>query len=383
LHDLNRWDEAREVFGRVNKMLPTDPMPLANIAATYVQQARWREGNKFADEALALEPTNHIAHISKGFSCLALGRWKEAWDSAEYLYGNHLVIRIYRDKENEEPTWDGTKGQTVVVTCDQGVGDIIMMSQCLNNMVDDCKLVIVECAERLVTFFQRNFPKVKVYGTLKSEHIDWPKNYDIDAHIHMSYLGRFYRNSNDDFPRKAYVKPHPELVEKWRKWLEQFPYPRVGIAWQGGIQQTQKHIRSVELSDYAPIMATGGSFIDLSYHDSSGEVARWNLNNNVQIIRPPVNIHNYDDTIALVAALNDVVTVTTTIAHVCGSIGRSANVLVPDVPTWRYAYHCGDGMIWYPENSVRLFRRKHGEIDWGPAINRVASHLKKSTLIAA
>lgn len=380
LHDLNRWDEAQEVFSRVQKMLPSDPMPPANISAGKIQQGKWRDAIAQADEALKLDPENYVAHVSKGFGCLALGRWRDAWKHAEYLYGEHLVVRVYRDADNEEPMWDGTKGQTVVVTCDQGVGDIIMLSQCLNEMIRDCKLVIVECAERMVTMFQRNFPQVKVYGTLKQETIDWPKNHDIDAHIHLSYLGRFYRNSNDDFPRKAYIKPYESMVNKWREWLKQFPYPHIGIAWQGGIQKTQKHLRSVELADFDPIFNCGGTFIDLSYHDSNSEVANWNLNNDVQVIRPPINTSNYDDTMGLIAALTEVVTVTTTVAHVCGALGRSACVLVPEVPTWRYAYHCGDGMIWYPEGSVKLFRKKHGEQDWEPVIKRVAKHISGSTL---
>ena len=43
LHDLNRWDEAREALLRARAMAPNDPIPLANIGATYVQQGKWNE----------------------------------------------------------------------------------------------------------------------------------------------------------------------------------------------------------------------------------------------------------------------------------------------------------------------------------------------------
>ena len=36
LHDTNKYEEAREAFLIVQKALPHDPMPIANIAATYV-----------------------------------------------------------------------------------------------------------------------------------------------------------------------------------------------------------------------------------------------------------------------------------------------------------------------------------------------------------
>lgn len=379
LHDLNKWDEAREAFRVVADMLPTDPMPLANIGAGHVQQGKWREAIEWCDRALALGAENHVAHISKGFSCLALGRWKDAWEHAEYLYGQHVTVRVYNPPEREEPMWDGSPGKAVVVVCDQGVGDILMFSQCLLEMQKVCRQVIVECAERMAPVFRRNFPGITVYGTLKQPTLDWPRDHEIDAHIHISYLGRFYRNKDADFPRKAYIMPDADLLAKWREWLAQFPRPWLGVAWQGGVQQTQKHLRSIELADYAPVLATGGTVFDLSYHDSGGEVARWNIDNAVQVVKPPIGVKNFDDTIAFVAALDEVVCVTTTVAHVCGALGRKALVLVPEVPTWRYAYRIdgGEGLIWYPANSVQLYRRKPGEQDWTHTIKRVADDLKR------
>jgi len=381
LHDLNRWDEAIRAFSVVSGMLPNDAMPPANISASHVQKGKWHDAINWANKALALDEKNYIAHISAGLANLGLGRWKDAWKHAEYLYGNHLVVRVYSDPENEEPMWDGTKGQTVVVQCDQGLGDIIMFSQMLPQLQADCKEVIIECAERLAPMFKRNWPHLKVYGTLKQPGQGWSQNHKIDAHIHVSFLGRFYRNTDKDFPRTAYLKPDETLVEKWRGWLEQFPRPWRGIAWRGGIQNTQKHIRSIDLSDFEPIVSLPGTNIDLSYHDSGKEIER----SGFAIHRPEIDIGNYDDTIALIVALDQVVTVTTTVAHVCGALGRSACVLVPDVPTWRYAYKVdgGDGMIWYPQGSVRLFRRNPGEADWTHAIKRAVRQLGMAEKLAA
>lgn len=379
LHDLNRWDDAIQAFSVVHGMLPNDAMPLANISASNVQKGRWHDAINWADKSLKLDPSNYIAHISRGFGCLGLGRWRDAWKHSEYLYGQHLVIRVYNGKDNEEPQWDGTPGQTVVVQCDQGLGDQIMFSQLLQKLQRDCKEVILECAERMVPLFTRNFPEIKVYGTLKQQGQDWSLNHHIDAHIHISFLGRFYLHKDSDFERRAYLKPDPELVAKWTEWLSQFPKPWNGITWRGGIQNTHKHLRSINLADWKPVIELGGTTIDLSYHDSSKEVERWNeANPDSPVIRPKVNTRNYDDTVALIAALDNVTTVTTTVAHVCGALGRKARVLVPDVPTWRYAYKVdgGTSMIWYPPNSVHLFRRNPGEQDWNMAINRIVCDMQ-------
>ena len=375
LHDLNKWEDAIDAFSVVNAMLPDDDMPIANIAASFNQMGKWHDSITWADKALALNPTNYIAKISKTFASLALGRWKDGWESAEYLYGYHLPERIYCNPE--EPQWDGSPGKTVVVQCDQGIGDQIMFSQCLPEMQQDCKKVILECAPRMVSLFKRNFPGIDVHGTGKDGGAPWAKDYEIDAHVHISYLGKWYRPMDKSFPRKAYLMPDPVLVEKWKAWLQDMPKPWIGISWKGGIQATQHHLRSMTLPDLGPIMLKKGTFIDMSYMDNGREISAWNLENANQIVRPPIDTSNYDDTVALAAVLDEIVTVTTTLVHVCGALGRTAKVLVPSVAQWRYAYKYADGteMIWYPFRSVRLYRQANGETDWTHAVNRLAKDL--------
>lgn len=374
LHDLNQWDDAIKAFEIVMRMLPDDPMPPANIAAACSQKGQWRDAVNWADRALKLDPECYIAHISKSFGALALGRWEDGWRHAAYLYGQHLGVRVYNAPENEEPEWDGSPGKTVVVQCDQGVGDILMFGQCLPQMARDCREVIVECAERLVPLMRRTFPQVTVYGTLKQAGQSWSLDHRIDAHIHISALPKFYRRRDSEFPRRAYITPDEGLVAKWRAWLADMPRPWIGVSWKGGIQKTQGHLRSLQLEQMAPVLERAGSFIDLSYRDNSREIAEWNIRGGSQVVIPPVDQNDYEDTLALLAALDDVVTVTTAVVHACGAMGRTARVLVPEVPMWRYAHRCGDGMIWYPEASVRMYRVLPGE-GWGHAINRLAKDL--------
>jgi len=383
LHDLNEWDDAIKAFQVVAQMLPSDPMPPANIAASYSQKGKWSDTIKWADKAIALDPDNYIAHIARSIACLALGRWADGWKSQDYLYGNHLVVRVYNDPEHEEPVWDGSPGKTVVVQCDQGLGDIIMFGQCLPQMVADCKEVILECAERLVPLMKRNFPECTVYGTLKQSGQDWSHHKQIDAHIHISALPKFYRNSDLSFPRNAYITPDAQKVGKWMAWLADMPKPWIGVSWKGGIQQTQKHLRSLTLDQLEPVLSLDGSFIDLSYRDNSAEVASWNARGGNQVITPPIDQNDYEDTVALLAALDEVVTVTTTVVHACGALGRTARVLVNSVPMWRYAYRTGDNsLIWYPADSVHLYRKTPGE-DWSSPIKRLANDIKPRILVAA
>jgi len=382
LHDLNEWDDAIKAFSVVSALCPTDPMPPANIAASYSQLGRWKDCIEWADKSLKLDPECYIAHISKAFACLALGRWEDGFKHSDYLYGRHLVVRVYNSPENEEPQWDGSPGKTVVVQCDQGLGDILMYASCLKEMQADCKEVILECAERLVPLMKRNFPGITVYGTLKQAGQDWSLQHQIDAHIHISLIPKFYRKKDQDFPRQAYITPDAQKVAKWKAWLADKPGPWIGVSWQGGIQQTQKHLRSLALEDLSPVLIGAGTFIDLSYRDNRAEIDAWNAKGRGQVITPPVDASDYDDTMALLAALDEVVTVTTTVVHACGAMGRSVRVLVNDQPMWRYFHRCGEGMIWYPEDSVQLYRKVPGE-EWLSTIKRLARDLPKRLRLAA
>lgn len=375
LHDMHLHDDARQAFEVVRRQLPTDAQPVANIASGYVQQGKLHDAYTTADEALKLNPDNLIAKIAKGYASLGLGRWRDAWALCEALYGEHVTTRIYNDAAHEEPEWDGTKGKTVVVTADQGIGDMILFAQCLEDMAKDCKRVIVEVPARLEDLFRRSFPDVHVYGTLGRVNMDWVKAYNIDARVNLSFLGRFYRNKDADFPRKPYLVPSPALQRKWMNWLEQFPKPWIGLAWEGGLVSTMKARRSIKLDAYAKVIQHGGTCFDLSYRDSLEEVARWNIEHPKQIVHPWLEESNYDDTVAFASVMDEVVTVTTALAHVCGALGRTARVLVPVNPQWRYQYRCGDGMIWYPESSVKLYRQKPGEDGFAPAINRLVKDM--------
>lgn len=378
LHETLQREEARQAFQKLLAICGEDPklrpykiVATANMGSTYVEEGQCSKAILWADKALMLDPNNRTARVAKAFGSLGLGKWSEGWEHAEALYGEQLRIRIYNPPEREEPMWDGSKGKTVVVQADQGLGDMIMFSQCLPEMVRDCKKVIVETNSRLVGLFKRNFPECDVYGTLKQmEGLVWPSTYEIDAHVHISYLGKFYRKANEDFPRKAYISADPEKRKKWREWLSQFPKPWVGIAWKGGIQKTNEKARSMKLEELAPFLTLGGTPISLDYHDSGLEVARWNIDHLEQVVCPPIdNSGDYDETLALIAELDHVVTVQTTVAHACGSMGKKATVIVNNIPAWRYQYG-GDSLMWYPENSVRIYRQARSETGWQHVIAR-------------
>ena len=373
LLDMREFNAAEECFRKAVKMKPNEATGYANMSALELNRGRPRECIEWATKSLAL--LDHPAvHGNRGFAHLMLGHWAEGFD--EYrgsMAGKHRIRRIYRQPEEEE--WNGTPGQTVVVQCEQGLGDEISFASMIQDLVKVSKKVIIDAHPKLAGLFKRSFPECDVYPTRKLSNLDWPHKYEIDASIPLSCMGHFFRRKDGDFPRKPWLVPDATLREKWREWLDALPGKKCGIAWTGGIFLTNREGRSASLEDFDAIMQPGATYISLEYRDEVQSIKAWNDSHPTrQVIRPPVDQDNYDDVVALLAELDHVISVTTTVIHACGAIGKECWVIVPNVLTssqWRYGLD-GDEMLWYPEGTVRMFRQKRSENGLSMVLNRIS-----------
>ncbi|MHB1590857.1 MAG: glycosyltransferase family 9 protein, partial [Sulfuricella sp.] len=82
-------------------------------------------------------------------------------------------------------------------------------------------------------------------------------------------------------------------------------------------------------------------------------------------------LHDFTDTAALIDALDLVVTVDTSIAHLAGAMGKPVWVLLPFAPDWRWLLERDDSP-WYP--TARLFRQPVPGA-WGDVLSRVSAEL--------
>src|SRR5690606_17495667 len=142
---------------------------------------------------------------------------------------------------------------------------------------------------------------------------------------------------------------------------------------RGGIASTRRNLRSTRLRQWLPILSVPGiDFVSVQYTDPDEELgALRSAGCNVHCW--PEALEDYDETAALVCALDLVVSVQTAVAHLAGALDCPVWALIPAVPEWRYAAR-GDGMPWYP--AVRLIRQAQlGE--WEPVITEVAGRLMK------
>ena len=120
------------------------------------------------------------------------------------------------------------------------------------------------------------------------------------------------------------------------------------------------------------ILSVPAQWVSLQYTRCDDEITAIAARTGVTVHHWQTAIDDYEDTAALVCALDVVVSVCTAIVHLAGALGRRALVMVPAAAEWRYGAG-GDRMPWYP--SVRLVRQERpGE--WGAVVEQVCMALR-------
>jgi tetratricopeptide (TPR) repeat protein len=314
----------------------------ANIASAHIEQCRWKDALEWADRSLSLGETQG-AHVTRGMASLALGKWRQGWEGFNHSLGGKFRKEIqFQDEER----WDGSPGKTLVVYGEQGLGDEILYSSCIPD-IKGCK-VILECDNRLEGLFRRSFPDVDVYGT-RREPAPWLDNYTIDARCPIAGLPGFYRNAVEEFPKTPYLKADPDRVIQWKALFDSWgKRPKIGIAWSGGSRHNRPEMRAIGLESFRPLIeGMDADFISMQYKDPTEEIEATGLP--VKHFKRACETDDYDDTAGLVAALDMVIGVHTSVHHLAGGLGVKSVILVPDKTLWLYA---GD-FPWYPATLIR------------------------------
>lgn len=363
--ELHNYDEALGYSLHSIELDPNYAPGYSNAACSLVNLARYEEALKFADEGLALAPEDRNCLTNKGFALLGLQRWEEAWDFYEYTLGHRFRLEwIYGD----EPRWDGTPGKRIIVYGEQGIGDELMYAQCLPEAIRDCQHVIVDCDHRLEHLFRRSFPKAEVHGTRRRNDVAWLEGKEFDARCAMGSLAALYRRSEAAFLRQPYLIPHPEKALMWHALFDSYEKPVIGIAWSGGRELTGSRARKLELSDFLPLMrAWDVEWVSLEYKDRQEEIDAFKKQFGIEIKSFAwVNkTEDYDDTAAMISALNGVVGIHTTSLHCAGAMGKKVLCLAPERAQWRYA---SDNFPWYAD--FKVVRQNKGE-PWVSTVNRI------------
>jgi tetratricopeptide (TPR) repeat protein len=322
----------------------------------------------FAD-ALVRAPDHPLARTYYAFFLLGRGEWKQGWTYFEDRLNVSPPPIAFRHRQ-----WHGEplSGQRVLVRGEQGLGDQIMFASCLPDLIAQGCACSLSLDRRLNGLMARAFPEAAI--------VDDRDDRRYDYEIAIGSLPHRFRSAASAFPqRTAYLHANPARIDAWKDRLRSLGAGlKIGISWRGGTLGTRRAFRSLPLADLArALQMPGVRLVSLQYGDCADEIASVAAQYSIALAHWPEAIEDYDETAALVCALDLVVSVCTSVVHLAGALGRRTWVLAPANAEWRYGFS-GTTMPWY--SSVEI-RRQQAANDWTAVLDEI--RMKLTGLIAS
>lgn len=323
--------------------------------------------------AVELRPNEPQMHVSHAVALLREGRLMEGWEEYDW---RRFTIPLLRQALPlpEELRWTGRqelRGHTIVLSDEQGVGDAIQFFRFLPMVAARGPARLIHVAfPALLPMFRAAAPFAEVLPEL-------PFGTTLQFHCTTMSLARAFGIRLDNIPaRVPYLYADPVRVQAWTSALageagSAGPAgPRVGLVWSGNPTHLNDHLRSIPAGEM--LRLTGmvpARWFCLQPEIRPGDAAA--VAACAGLVRIADGFKDYADTAAVIAGLDLVICVDTSVAHLAGAMGKPVWVLLPRVADWRWLTGRDDSP-WYP--TARLFRA--GPDGWPGVMARVAEALR-------
>lgn len=268
----------------------------------------------------------------------------------------------YRNIYRNSIRWNGAKSlfeKTVIVYCEQGMGDIIQFARYIPFLKKkNCK-IILHCPKELHKLLQTIEGVDKVFDR---DDENLPPH---DYHILSMSLPFVLNNPKTDFPY-IHVDEKASLEEVDERLV------RVGIAWEGNPDHSNNDTRCCPLKYFRPIhdlpnvqlfMLQSGVHTPTLVDDCGDDFNLFGA-----------ELNDFYDTATLINAMDIVVCVDTSVLHLAGALNKTTFGLLSKISDYRWNIPG-----WY--KSVTLLRQRR-EGDWENLLidRRLIDYIKKYAL---
>jgi tetratricopeptide (TPR) repeat protein len=358
LADLDRLEEAEQSYRAALERWPDYPEAHNNLGNTLRALGRWPEATGSYRQAIALAPDYAEAHYNLGWSLLLAGDYAEGWAEFDWRW------RIDGGQEARDlpaPLWAGEPfdGRTLLLHAEQGAGDTFMF----------CRYAAL-AARRGRVVLEAPAPLVGLLSRLPGLAGIVPAGAELppfDLHCPLLNLPRAFGTVLSSVPAEVpYLTADPDRVAAWRDRLRGIDRRHIGLVWAGNPVQRDDRRRSIPLAGLAPLATVP----DVTYV-SLQKGRREPPPDGMRLIDWTDELRDYDDTAALIEALDLVIGVDTGVVHLAGALGRPVWVMNRFEPYFAWLTGRSDSP-WYP--SLRQFRQP-APGEWGSVIESVRAAL--------
>lgn len=337
-----------------------------NKGVALEQLGKYQEAEALFETALSLDAKHVDSHFNRSVARLRKGDYAAGWPEYEWRWQRKEYDNLRRPYGR--PRWDGGNlaGKTILVHAEQGVGDSIQFIRYAPVLASRGARVVVEIFGDLKALSQRvkGVEKVIAMGEALPP-------FDVEAPL--GSLPMLCGTTLESIPAQVpYLSADPVIAETWRSRLAGMGGGlKVGLVWAGNPKHPNDRNRSMSLATLAPL-ALAGNITFISLQKGPQELLSQRPPDGMQCLDFAGELKDFSQTAGLVANLDLVISVDTSVAHLAGAMGRRVWTLLPFVPDWRWLLEREDSP-WYP--TMRLFRQTARK-DWTSVIARVAGELK-------
>jgi len=319
----------------------------------YSKLSKYEESIKLQKEAVKFNENNFDAQCNLGFNNLVLENFEIGWKQYEFrLKKNNLDISNYPEKISD------IKNKKILIRAEQGIGDVIMFSRFLPDLLSYTTDISVEIPSSLKNFFsneQFNFTTKKIL-----------KLNDFDFEIFIGSLPYLF-NKRDNFKIKSSLL-NPEIFNL------QIPKDKttfkIGLAWSGNKNFKYDELRSLKLKYLSKLFSLKNYKVDFfclqkDIKDDDREYfkkTKMKYLGDLNFFDLSKNIMNFDL----------IISSDTSILHLASTLGVKTFGLISHVPDWRWSLERNDS-YWY--DNLTLFRKKQNE-NWEDVVDRVYGEVK-------
>ncbi len=376
LTNLDKLPEAESILRSGLATNENSHQILSNLGRVLAHQAKPGEAIQAYRQALAISPDFAEAKLNLSHALLALGEYEEGWSLYESRHDPAIGAHITVAPPAIWPMWRGESldGKSILVWPEQGFGDTIQFCRYASMLKSrGAERVSIACQPELQRLFKSLQDVDAVYAL--------DGNGTIQRHDYWCYvmsLPHRFGSTLETIPGSTpYLQADAGRLSWWRERLPRGRL-RVGLIWAGDPRRnstaarTMDSRRSVSADAFLPILRVPDvTFVSLQ----KGAIAEQQIFNLPLELRPydPMGlVADFSDTASIIASLDLVITVDSSVAHVAGALDKPVWILSRFDGCWRWLYDRDDSP-WYP--SARVFRQRQSG-DWASVIARVAHELQ-------
>ncbi len=379
----HRPEAAIDCFRRALAINAANPETHNSLGLALQELRLWGAAARRYERALALDPAFAKAHYNLALARLFHRDFDKGWQEYEHRLQCEPIRATLRNRVDTLDRYEGLQrwrgpSETgigeVAIWAEQGIGDQILFSTLIPELIGAGAPFVYEVDGRLLPAYERSFPGARFVPLDDPPHEALQR---ADRVLLAGSLPGLFRRSREDFTRQPakLLSALPGRAAHYRQRLDaQGPGLKVALSWRSTREDWWAQKKNALLADFAPLLKLPGAmFVDVQYGDTAAERRAVEAATGVRLARfDEVDYFNdLEEVLAILEACDLVITTSNATAHFAGALGKRAWLIyLADQPPFHYWTHGGNyRALWYPSVEILSAARF---TDW-PSVLRFAA----------